>query len=150
MRGWEEIHTPSPIIPEAERLPREEGVGEQEGGSHLGGIWMTLANQATSLGLMAFIFFFLIFGCIRSQLWHERDLPCGAWASLQLWPEGFLFFSCGMQAPGLMGSVVVAHRFQSAGALQFAARGLQLRHASSVVVAQLPRSMWDLSSLTRD
>ena len=34
------------------------------------------------------------------------DLRCGAQASLQLWPAGFLFSSCGAQAPEHMGSVV--------------------------------------------
>ena len=67
-------------------------------------------------------------------------LCCGAWASLYLWSVGFLFSSYGEQAPGRVGSVLCgtwvlleAHKLSSYG-----------------VQAELPPSMWDLSSLTRD
>ena len=50
----------------------------------------------------------------------RRTFRCSTRASLQLWRVGFLFSSCGTQAPGCTGSVVVA-------------RGLQLRSVSSVV-----------------
>ena len=42
---------------------------------------------------------------------------CGTWASLKLWCADFLFSSCGAQALGCVGSVVVAQGFQSAWAL---------------------------------
>ena len=43
-------------------------------------------------------------------------LSCGTW-DLSLRRVGFLFSSCGVQAPGCMGSVVVVRGFQSAWAL---------------------------------
>ena len=67
-----------------------------------------------------------------------QALCFGAWASLQLWRAGFLSSSCGAQAPGHMGSVVLWH----------AVEGSELRICGSL--AQLPCGMCDLSSLTRD
>ena len=61
-------------------------------------------------------------------------LPCGAWASLLLWCAGFsLVVACRFFL-----SLAVVRGLQSTWALQFAACGLQLRHASSVVVVRVP------------
>ena len=46
-----------------------------------------------------------------------QALRCGARASLWLWHAGFLFSSCGAQAPGCVGSVVVVCGVQSTWAL---------------------------------
>ena len=69
-----------------------------------------------------------------------RGLHCGMRASLQLWYQGFL-------------SLVAARGVQRVWALQFSARGIfaEAHELSSCRMrAQLPRGMWDLSSLTRD
>ena len=56
--------------------------------------------------------------------------PCGIFCCgvqaicCDVWCVGFLFPSCGAQAPGHMGSVVVACGFQRAWALQFAVQRL--------------------------
>ena len=66
-----------------------------------------------------------------------RALRCGALASLQLWRVGFLSLVVA-RAPGCMGSVVCG-----TWAL------VEVRELSSCSAwAQLPRGMWDLSSLT--
>ena len=82
---------------------------------------------------LLFIYLYCIFGCVGSQLRH-------AGSSLRH-----------------AGSFPMVYRplssFQSVWVLQRVARQLQLRCASSVVVAhgaQLPHGIWDLSSLTRD
>ena len=101
------------------------------------------------------LFIFLIY------FWLCRFLV----AARGIFVEACAIFRCGMRACHCF-SLVVALRLHGAWALQLwrmgsRARGLcSLRHAGSLVEArelsscgtwaQLPHSMWDLSSLTRD
>ena len=71
------------------------------------------------------IFFFLnLFLAVSGLSCGMRALHCGAQAprcsaqaSIWLWYAGFLFSSCGVQAPGRVASVVVVHGYQSVWAL---------------------------------
>ena len=70
-----------------------------------------------------------------------RIFSCGMWAlccsvraSPQLWHVVFLFSSCGAQAQGRVGSVVVVRVLESVGSAVCGTQPLQLRRASSVAV----------------
>ena len=115
-----------------------------------------LSPLLLSFGFIKFFYFFILkiiylfiwlcwvfvaaCGIFRCSTRSTRALGCDAQASLQLWQRGFLFSSCdaGSRARGLCslqhaGSLVEAYEFSSCGTW-----------------GQLPRSMWDLSSPTRD
>ena len=89
-----------------------------------------------SLFFKIFLYFFLAASGLSCG---TRDLRCDARASLQLWHAGFLpLVVVGSRARGLCslqhaGSLVEVHKLSSCGTR-----------------AQSPRSIWDLSSLTRD
>ena len=80
--------------------------------------------------------FIYLFGCVRSQLHMGSSLRhVGSFVGargLFVVVRGLLS-SCGVW---VFSSLVVAHGLQGVCALQFAAHRLQLRHASSVVVAR--------------
>ena len=100
-------------------------------------MYCLLHNLHTSFFFYLFTYdYFLLllfFACVRSQLRHVGS----SIAVLRpLVVVRGLLASCAAQVPWRLGSVAVVHGFQGAWALQFAAHGLQLRHASSVVLAR--------------
>ena len=119
--------------------------------------FILVASQDSFIFFNIYLFIYLAASGLH---WGTWDLHCGTWdlccgphcstwtlhcgtqASLQLWHVGFLFLVVMCRFSLLQ----LWHRFQSTWALQFVAHGL----SSSGAWAQLPSSMWDLSSPTMD